>query len=129
MNKKKTLLLLTCLAAFSAQEMVSATDGVVVSGVSGIVSLSPGCPGPQRQDKDCTKALAKKDIQLFDESGKMVGQATTGDNGQFTILAQPGKYNLRTVSEALYPKCRKLEITIEKNQMTNADILCDSGMR
>lgn len=99
------------------------------TGVRGSVSLSPGCPGPQREDQACTKTLPGKEIQLLGGSGKVVAKSMTSDAGQFTIKARPGKYTLQIVSEAMYPKCQKVEVVITKHQIVESNISCDSGMR
>ncbi len=117
------------VALLSFQTASSAEAKATPSGVAGMVSLSPGCPGPQRKDQDCTKPVVGKDVELLDRKGKLIGKATTGDDGKFTINAKHGKYMLKVNVEAMYPKCPNLDVTIKRHAMTDANISCDSGMR
>ncbi len=120
-------LLLTALLSF--QTTLFAETKATPSGVAGIVSLSPGCPGPQRKDQDCTKPVVGKVVELLDHKGKVVGKATTGDDGKFAINAKHGKYSLKVNVEAMYPKCPNVDVTIKRHAMTESNIACDSGMR
>ncbi len=108
-----------------------ASDGgkATPSGVTGIVSLSPGCPGPQSKDQACVKPLVGKEVQLIDNAGKVVGQATTADDGKFSIDAKHGKFKLKVVIDGMYPRCQMADVVIKKNSTATANISCDSGMR
>lgn len=114
---------------FLAQGCATGNSHAADSGVSGMVSISPGCPGPERKDKPCSKALVSKEIQLRDSEGKIVGKAITGDNGQFQIHAPAGTYSTHIIVDAFYPKCRDTVVSIEEGAMADLDLICDSGMR
>jgi len=128
--KSQTVLLAAALAVFPA---LASADGfpseAVPSGVSGVIALKPGCPGPQKKDDDCHKPLPEKTVQLVDSTGKVAASATSDANGKFVVNAKPGKYSLKVVIDALYPRCPQVEVQVRKHSMADADILCDSGMR
>ena len=120
---------LSCALILSMQGAVFAESKAMPSGVTGSVGLSPGCPGPEIKDQPCTKPLAGKEVQLLNSAGKVVGKATTGDDGKFTINAKHGKYALKIIVDAMYPKCPMTEVTIKRHSITKTNISCDSGMR
>lgn len=126
----RAVLLMTMLAAVPAVSIADGSPGKPhPSGVSGIVSLKPGCPGPQKKDDDCHKPLPDKPVQLIDAAGKVITSAMTDVNGKFTLHAKPGKYSLKVAIDALYPRCPTVEVRVRKRGLTEADVQCDSGMR
>jgi len=120
---------LFCAAILALHSVAFAEAKTMPSGVSGIVSLSPGCPGPQLKDQPCIKPLVGKEVQLMNKAGKVIGQATTTDEGKFAINAKHGKYVLKAVVDAAYPRCQPVEVTIKRHSMTTTNMACDSGMR
>lgn len=120
---------LFCAALLVSQNSALAEAARPPSGVTGIVSLAPGCPGPQKKDEECVKPLAGKEVQLLLNGDKVVAKATTGEGGKFTIHAKPGKYSLKVVIDAMYPRCPTVDVKIHKRQLVGGNISCDSGMR
>ena len=121
------------MAMLAGMPAVSLADGNPgkphPSGVNGIVSLKPGCPGPQKKDEDCHKPLPDQSVQLVNSAGKVVASAKSDENGKYTLHAKPGKYSLKVVIDAYYPRCPMVEVQVRKHGLTDADIQCDSGMR
>jgi len=104
-------------------------DNPLPSGVSGMVALIPGCPGPQKKGEDCHKPLPGKPVQLIDSSGKVVASAISGDDGKFALRAMPGDYTLKVVIDAYYPRCPTVDVLVPKEGLAESNIVCDSGMR
>lgn len=129
LRKQIVFVCLICAAIWSVCGIASATGKPVQTGVHGIVGLSPGCPGPQLKDQSCDRPLADKEVQLIDRAGKVVGKAITAEDGKFVIPARHGKYVVKVVIDALYPRCPTRDVTVRKRGLADANINCDSGMR
>ena len=113
---------------FAGCAAVNANDAVP-SGVSGIVTLSPARPGPQRAGQADGRPLAGHEIRLVGADGQFVGRATTADNGRFEIRAPAGRYELQVVVAGPYPRCDATPVSVRVGQMITIAVSCDSGMR
>lgn len=120
---------LICGALLSSCTTTFAENKISPSGVTGVVSLSPGCPGPQIKDQPCFRPFAGKEVQLLDQAGKVVGQAITDGNGRFAIDVAAEKYALKVNVGAMYPRCPVVEVLVKDQVKVEANIVCDSGMR
>lgn len=107
---------------------VIGTAWAAQSGVTGRVTVSPACPGPQRLDQECIEPLANTRVLLIDATGRAVGAATTSAQGEFAIEAAAGAYRIE-VGGGRLPHCPKAEITVTAGRQRRVDIACDSGMR
>jgi hypothetical protein len=100
------------------------------SGVTGTVSQTPGCPGPQHIDQGpCVAPVAAVQVQLRSASGKVIGSAPSDPDGRFVIHAPAGKYRLHAKVEGAFPRCEDAKVTVRTGRLTHADVRCDSGMR
>ena len=99
------------------------------TGVSGTVSMSPARPGPQRDGQPDTVPYRGAMVQLRDAQGSVVAHATTDAQGQFTVAAPAGTYEIRVDVRATLPRCEAVEATVRANQIARVAIVCDSGMR
>jgi hypothetical protein len=99
------------------------------SGVSGTVTVSPGCPGPQRVDQECIRPLGGVRVRLIDLAGQLVDAAQTSTDGAFEIAAPPGRYRVEVVTEGRLPRCPPTTVIVEVGKTTTVRITCDSGMR
>ncbi len=99
------------------------------SGVTGTVTVSPGCPGPVRPGKDCVAPLADAPVQLLNREGKSVAQTRTAADGSFRLQAPAGRYKLHMPIESLYPRCEPVPVQIRSGRWTEVKLGCDSGMR
>jgi hypothetical protein len=100
------------------------------SGVTGALSQTPACPGPQRVDQDaCVAPVAAARVQLRRAGGEVAASAVSAADGSFTLHAPPGRYRLRAEVDGLYPRCEDAAVTIRKGRMARAALRCDSGMR
>ena len=108
---------------------LGAGPGITQSGVSGKVTLSPGCPGPQQQGRSCDKPLANRTIELVDQTGAVIATGTTAEDGSFVLHAASGAFKQRFVKQGLFPRCDRTPVSIQTGQLVHSDIACDSGMR
>ena len=107
-----------------------AAEATPPSGVTGSVSVSNSCPGPQKINQPaCSSALAHAKLVLRKADGVEVAKTTATTDGSYTVIAPAGRYGLRVAVEGLYPRCPEVVVSIAKGQMAKADVVCDSGMR
>ena len=99
------------------------------NGISGTVTVSPGCPGPQRVDQECVRPLGGVRVRLIDLAGQPVDAAQTSAEGAFAIAVPPGSYRLEVVAEGRLPRCPPTTVIVEVGKTTTVKITCESGMR
>jgi hypothetical protein len=106
-----------------------ADSNALKSGVAGNISVSPGCPGPQRIGQDCITPYADAQVLLLNATGEIVSRATTDNMGHFMMNASAGDYQIRVDISGLYPRCEAVSVRIPRKGYAQLDIMCDSGMR
>ena len=107
-----------------------AAEATAPSGVTGHVSVSNSCPGPQKINQPpCASALADAKLVLRKANGAVAAKTTAASDGSFTLHGPPGDYVVQVEIEGLYPRCPEVELTIAKGRLAKADVVCDSGMR
>lgn len=101
-----------------------------VTGVSGVVRVSPAHPGPQRIGESAQRPLAGAAIRVRNADGKIVAHAVADESGHFTISVAAGQYSVEVdVGNAVLPRCGSVDVVVHDGQLAQADIDCDSGMR
>ncbi len=117
-------------AALSLLACVSSRVSAEESGISGVVTVTPARPGPQRAGAPGGKPLVGADVQIRDAGGAIAGRATTDADGAFRILTPSGAYQLHLdVQGAKFPRCSRQNVQVEAGRMAHVDVTCDSGMR
>lgn len=117
-------------AALVAGTCAAACAGSEPAGVTGRVLTTPARPGPQLPGESALAPLPGTDVTLVDGHGKVVGRATTGADGTFTIDAPAGSYDLRAGGRGVVgPRCPPVTVILASRRRVSADLVCDSGMR
>ena len=97
------------------------------SGVEGDVTLGPTCP-VETVDNPCPPQPAPNvEVQVL-RSGtdEVVASGTTDDVGHFDIAVEPGTYDL-TADAGMF--CKPIQIVVTADEVTTADLGCDTGIR
>lgn len=125
--RRQVLVLSFCWLFGAAPGATPAPPG---SGVTGTVSQTPACPGPQRIDQGpCVAPVGAVRVQLRKASGQVMASATSAADGSFTLHAPAGRYLLHADIDGAYPRCEDAVVTIRKGRLSQAELRCDSGMR
>ena len=118
-------LLLTCGSVSSGQ-----TEPDRVTGIEGVITVSPTRPGPIRAGSDIPNAapLPNAVFSVGNEKG-VVTSFTTDSEGRFRVSLKPGHYVI-VLAEHRFPRpCGPFEIDVESAKMTKVEWRCDTGMR
>ena len=101
-----------------------------VTGIEGVITVSPTRPGPIRAGSDVPNAapLPNAVFSVGNEKG-VVTSFTTDSEGRFRVSLKPGHYVI-VLAEHRFPRpCGPFEIDVESAKMTKVEWGCDTGMR
>ena len=98
-------------------------SGIVVTGT---VTASPGCPGPQRVDSPCpNRPVAGAPVE-FAANGAIVATTNTDDTGRFRIAVPPGVYEITARNVGYFSRTTQ---TVSVTGPMDLSLVVDSGMR
>ena len=101
-----------------------------VTGIEGVITVSPTRPGPIRAGSDIPNAapLPNAVFTVRNEKGT-VTSFTTDSEGRFRISLKPGHYII-LLAEHRFPRpCGPFDIDVESAKMTKVEWRCDTGMQ
>jgi hypothetical protein len=99
------------------------------SGIEGIVTEGPMCPGPTRIGNPCPDQPYQTTITILDTQGKQLAQVQTDDTGHFKIQLKPGTYTLHPEPGRPFPVAPDQSVVIEDDQYTRVTVIYDTGIR
>ncbi len=120
------------LFALSACEQANpvATSPTPSSGVEGIITEGPMCPGPVPVGNNpCPDQPYQASISILDANNNQITQIQAGVDGYFKITLAPGTYVLHPESGKPYPHASDQSVVVIDGQFTQVTILYDTGMR
>jgi hypothetical protein len=96
--------------------------------ITGQVTRSPTCPGPQRPGQDCTAPAAGATIRTL---GRPMASTRTDPDGRysFTFIALGPVTLVVDAEEAGAMSCEQPTVTPHAGQTVTQDIACDTGIR
>lgn len=97
------------------------------SGIEGRVAIRPVRPVERRGVTNQRPYQAK--ITVLDAAGRDVASVESDAEGRFRLLLPPGSYVLRPESPGPYPRASEQRVQVRRNDMTQVEIVYDSGMR
>lgn len=106
------------------------TESPSVTGLEGVIKVSPTRPGPIRRGAEIPNAvpLPNAVFSVANEKGTVTSFTTDG-NGRFRLSLSPGQYVV-SLAENRFPKpCGPFQVEVVSGKMTNVEWRCDSGMR
>jgi hypothetical protein len=99
------------------------------SGVSGYIHIGPTCPVEQYPPDPKCADRGYMGLIMVKKGDAMMEQGVT-KNGQFVFSLTPGDYSIVAGESGLaFPRCEEKLVTVLKDQFTDVDISCDSGIR
>jgi hypothetical protein len=115
-------------AATGTIATATAAPAVSGTGVSGVALVGPTCP-VQRLDDACADKPWQGIVVARSLSGSDAGRAMTDAEGRFSIQLQPGTYLVVTLTSGVLPAPASAQITVVTGQMTQLELILDSGIR
>jgi hypothetical protein len=101
---------------------------VTGSGVRGTVTAGPTCP-VERPDQPCPPRPVSARIDARDDAGRTAASTTSDADGRYAMSLAHGHYTLVVVTSESFPRCPDTSVTVQPNEVTTADISCDTGIR
>jgi hypothetical protein len=100
-----------------------------VTGIQGIVTVSPTRPGPARRGADAARGPLPNAAFTVATGKGTIASFTTGADGRFHLSLQPGHYVV-SLAEQRFPRpCGPFEVEVVSGKMTEVEWGCDTGMR
>ena len=101
-----------------------------LSGIQGVVMVSPSRPGPIKKGSESPNMAPLRNAKFkVTNDGHLIASLTTDLDGRFRVLLKPGHYSF-SLAENRFPKpCGPFQVTVDPGRMTNVEWRCDSGMR
>jgi hypothetical protein len=99
-----------------------------VSGVEGVVSVSPSRPGPLRKGESSSAPAGNLEFVVRNKDAR-VGSFTTDAEGRFRVSLPEGHYIVLREDPGAGPGHWRFEVDVAKGQFTKVSWTGDSGMR
>jgi hypothetical protein len=112
----------------STEPAATTTPVVQITGVVGVALVGPACP-VIRQDTPCPDRPWEGTVVAQTRSGKEVARINTDAEGGFMLALQPGDYVILTLTMGILPAPVSVDVTVVKGQLTEVELLLDSGIR
>jgi hypothetical protein len=97
--------------------------------VTGRVTAGPACPGPQQSDRPCPDKPVETTLRLLRKDGSVAATVESTPDGYFKMAAFPGSYKLVADWPTMVGGCAPVEVQIERNRFSYAEVSCDTGIR
>ena len=99
------------------------------SGIQGIITVSPGRPGPTRIDAPGSVPLANATFVVENNNGE-VASFITDDQGRFRVSLPPGHYKISLKGrKSSIGRFGPFEADVAPGKVANVQWNCDSGIR
>jgi hypothetical protein len=96
--------------------------------IEGTVTAGPTCP-VEREGEPCEdRPVSGASVIVSDEDGKDVAEATTDQDGRFSITIKPGTWNVTARTEKAM-SCDGQLVEVTEADDAEVDISCDTGIR
>jgi hypothetical protein len=100
------------------------------SGIEGIVTLGPACPGPQSNVLPCPDKPYQATLVFLDSQGREQARVTSGTDGRYRVTLAPGRYTVVPLNPSSgLPHASSVDATVSSGAYTTVNITYDSGIR
>ena len=98
--------------------------------MEGKIHAGPTCP-VEREDQPCPDQPVETSLRLVRSDGTVAANGKSDADGKFRFAAPPGKYQLVADygSGGGPGGCPPVDVVIEPDRYTFADVSCDTGIR
>jgi hypothetical protein len=118
-------ILLVVSACFSSAQ----TPSESVTGIEGVITISPSRPGPARVGIPSSAPVAKTAFAVENKAG-VVASLTTDEEGRFRVLLSPGHYTVSLKDrKGGIGRFGPWDVDVVAGKVTKVEWQCDSGMR
>jgi hypothetical protein len=75
------------------------------------------------------RRLGDADIQARSARTGLISTARSNVNGHFSVRLKPGNYVLTVRTTAIFPRCPRVQVSVQSGAAVRANITCDTGIR
>ncbi len=119
------VILASCEQAPSINPSPTPTSGIV-----GMVTEGPMCPGPVPVGNNpCPDQPFQATISVLNIENTQIAQTQSDAQGHFEIALAPGTYILHPISKNIFPHAADQTVVVDPGLFTKVTIFFDTGMR
>ena len=100
-----------------------------MTGIQGIVTVSPIRPGPVRRGAEAARGPLPNAVFTVANDKGTIASFTTGADGRFRVSLQPGHYIVSPAEQRFPRPCGPFRVDVVAGKMTDVEWGCDTGMR
>lgn len=106
-------------------------QGVIKSGINGIILSGPTCPVVKVGEEDkCADKPYQTSVEIYKKGQSILYKTINSlSDGTFKVLLIPDVYVLRPKGGDVFPICESKEVLVSKDKIEKITLLCDSGIR
>ena len=104
------------------------TPSESVTGIEGVITISPIHPGPVREGMPSSAPVANLTLNVANQNGP-VASFTTDAEGRFRVSLAAGHYTITPVRKIGMHGCGPFDVDVVAGKMTSVAWECDTGMR
>jgi len=101
------------------------------SGIEGLVTSGPACPGPQSNLLPCPDKPYQATLVFLDSQGREQARVTTGTDGRYRVMLAAGRYTVLPLNPPgqPFPRASSMDATVSSGAYTTVNVIYDSGIR
>ena len=103
----------------------------VESGLEGVVTKGPMCPGPARSDRPCPDVPVSAAFEVLSVGMDLVAVFQSDSGGHFRVILPPGCYTIfpKGRPRSRNPLGDSAKVTVSEGRFAKAHLYWDTGMR
>jgi hypothetical protein len=99
------------------------------SGIRGVVLAGPQCPVESAERPCPPRPLPAVRVEVR-SGGELVADATTDDRGAFSVIVDPGTYDVQAApGQEGYMGSKPVRVVVARGAFTRVDVPVDTGIR
>ena len=128
MDRRFVSCVITVLIAVVVPMVTAQTPTPRLSGIEGVIMVSPNRPGPIQKDRPSAGPVANVEFVVKKEEARVASFTTDGE-GRFRVLLPPGHYTVLREDAGARVGHWRFEADVKAGEVIKVQWTGDSGMR